>query len=1353
MATLPWAALRYSIIGCDSNLRTSPFDHPHDTLVHEDGRVFSGLLRRYDLADLWAGSDDVVQYTHYPTQANQSASRIDRIMIPTAFLRQVQDVTVADIELSDHRPVMGSFGELLPNSLPRLPRRVATHLLISDKTLLSRAKDLVAAATATVSAGSSPVHAWSPLLCRIGEECKFAYDALASTILDRRRFNLKRKLRRLRVQIDALIESRRVLTASGGTLPAAESRRLALLRHRRFEAHTRSVTLARLVTLGIAKQGELSRAELTSNSSGVIGKSLHQATDMPHSFLSIYRASHQTYCNKPEDIAAELTRFWSTLRSPAAAALNADTVQARTLVLSCVQRSVQAANLTCDISLDDIKASIRAAKMSAPGIDRTDIVPYKVLDGLAPLLCELWARRHTDGLPSDWRTSLLSLYPKPGAANKQLPGSYRPISVDCVPFRIVCSAIQRRLAVFLDSVINREQRAFVRSFKGDSSFPRSIFDGIAEVFGLAHNATRHMSPLAIVSFDFFKAYDTINRDFIYSVLTAMGCTASFVTDIAFILKDCSSQIVVNGRLGQPFDIRVGVAQGNPLSCFLYIAAVSALPELARRMRVSGYTPVLPLSAAAALPGGVLHPVRCNQYVDNMIAYCSSASDVCLWFETLAVFGRASSQLCVAEATRIVQVASPSIVPLQYAAMVLQGTDAVRVLGVYMNASGGVHCDTWTRRLAVMRERISMLDVTPACQDLRSRATALRSFVTPSLTFAGSVVDIPPAAIGEADAVCRAFLFRGRQAHPRFETVSEDLIDGGLTKHGGAGPLGAVLQSLVARRFLDYVRGRTSPADAWLWHDASVEHLHEHGTTWSPLSAPSWRSTSHTYNPNRYAHVMAARLGLMFMRHSRPLAAKTLQLEPLGGNFLFGSALTARVAGKPCVRIGDIFRQTGTLIDVGRSSQRSSAALYIDQLRAEWPEFGVAVSVPVSTAADFVVGDHVWLCYNDIDFTDATRAMHNEIGQVMHVGVEVSQVGTCNRWWDPVMGPLLTASLGVCSAIATPVQNRRCHKLTLSAGGDRLFRSDELVFDSRLLVLPVSATDDEVSIARCSQRASLEPVDDTITLPTVLRAWRGDRARYMRESDLVTRRDRELLPIDRVETKHLFKRARSLCRSVDSNHHISAKVVSFSDMTVAHWPRRVFDFVWRLLHKHLAFHSWMITAGGVRMTVCPDCHYRLDAVCNDHITLNCTGGVLEDVFTALNTLISPVLARVDQRAALAFKRAWYWCLAPSRRSAWSLVAIWLAAIAKHELWVCFAARMFAGRSSHVGDDGSFSDDLHHLVDRGDAAIRVRTAAEVVDDIKAQFVAALRYMKLKHYKWFRCMAFTVEPILSRTAVGWT
>ena len=96
---------------------------------------------------------------------------------------------------------------------------------------------------------------------------------------------------------------------------------------------------------------------------------------------------------------------------------------------------------------------------------------------------------------------------------------------------------------------------------------------------------------------------------------------------------------------------------------------------------------------------------------------------------------------------------------------------------------------------------------------------------------------------------------------------------------------------------------------------------------------------------------------------------------------------------------------------------------------------------------------------------------------------------------------------------------------------------------------------------------------------------------------------------------------------------------------------------------------------------------------------------------------------------------------------------LAAIAKHELWVSFAARMFAGRHSNVGDDGAFSDDLHHLVDRGDAAIRVRTAAEVVDGIKAEFVAALRYMKQKHVKWFRCMAFTVEPILNRTAIGWT
>jgi len=302
----------------------------------------------------------------------------------------------------------------------------------------------------------------------------------------------------------------------------------------------------------------------------------------------------------------------------------------------------------------------------------------------------------------------VTLIPKPGAADGTLASSYRPISVECVAWRLICAAIQAKCKPWLDAMINEEQRAFVHGVgdEGEAS-PRSIFDGIAEVLGAAHCAKRDHLPLALVFFDFFKAYDTISRECIVGTLRALGCTADFVRDITFVLADGVSQIVINNHVGEEFAIRTGVSQAVRCRVSSTSRPVSANSRRWARRRRHRW-----IHAAAASRNVAS---RCEAAQHR--AWCAISLSTTSWlrgvrggreacFATLATFASGTGQRCNESATRIVQIGvglggGARIVPASRQHLLLSGDAAIRLLGVYVAADGSVHRDTWERRLSLI----------------------------------------------------------------------------------------------------------------------------------------------------------------------------------------------------------------------------------------------------------------------------------------------------------------------------------------------------------------------------------------------------------------------------------------------------------------------------------------------------------------------------------------------------------------------------------------------------------------------------------------------------------------------------
>ena len=62
--------------------------------------------------------------------------------------------------------------------------------------------------------------------------------------------------------------------------------------------------------------------------------------------------------------------------------------------------------------------------------------------------------------------------------------------------------------------------------------------------------------------DLTKAFDTVNRNALWRVLSKLGCPPKFVRMIAELHRDMKGQVTINGILSDEIPIENGVKQGD-----------------------------------------------------------------------------------------------------------------------------------------------------------------------------------------------------------------------------------------------------------------------------------------------------------------------------------------------------------------------------------------------------------------------------------------------------------------------------------------------------------------------------------------------------------------------------------------------------------------------------------------------------------------------------------------------------------------------------------------------------------------------------------------------------------------------
>jgi hypothetical protein len=422
------------------------------------------------------------------------------------------------------------------------------------------------------------------------------------------------------------------------------------------------------------------------------------------------------------------------------------------------------------------------------------------------LLAQLYTAIGVTGeVPLGFLDGVLVTPPKSGDSTN--PNNYRPLTLLNTDYRILAKVHSRRFRAVQHHIIEPEQSGFMPG--------RHIGDNIL-LNQLLPMAVGPSSSAVAVHLDFYKAYDTVNRDFLYAVLEALGVGAGFLQWVKLLLHDTGAHALVNGFLSSQFAYTAGVRQGCPLSPQLYLCIAQAMLSY---LKHQGFGVTVDAKTIAA-----------SQYADDAQVFLHNMTLIPQFLAAMAIFKRASGQglnldktvlLPVGRAARhelwvahyLTQLRSqfPQALPAQLHALAIQQATAklgqdraavppnavvygltvvpsVKLLGIMIHADGTAEVD-WPRKLQAVLNVYDFIGKLPLSAFGRGFATS--SYGISKLLYAAEFAGLPPPAIlTQLENATAKLVDRGLSPSStvrRFAAVAKDLLPG-HPRTGGFGVL-------------------------------------------------------------------------------------------------------------------------------------------------------------------------------------------------------------------------------------------------------------------------------------------------------------------------------------------------------------------------------------------------------------------------------------------------------------------------------------------------------------------------------------------------------------------------------------
>ena len=370
----------------------------------------------------------------------------------------------------------------------------------------------------------------------------------------------------------------------------------------------------------------------------------------------------------------------------------------------------------------------------------------------------------------------------------------------------------------MEVFIGAEQSYWVpgRSMQDNLFLMRDIFD----------LCTAQNINIGITSIDQEKAFDHVDRSFLFSALQAFGVGEHFLSWVKLLYNDPCCVVKVGGGLSRPVPVKRGIRQGCPISGQLYSVAIE--PLLCRlRNRLKG----LRLPELAHSP-----PIVVSAYADDVNILVQGQGDIQELEASLVVYEKATtarvnwgkSEACVIgqwDAGRIPRLPGN----------LTWGRRGLKVLRLHLG-SKEIERQNWEGVLGKVQAKLSKWKWLLPQLSYRGRILIVNNLVAASLWHRLQVLTPPPGLMEQLQRLLVDFFWSGHH-WVRASVLYLPVAEGG---HGLTDIISrtAAFRLQAAQRLLYDSRGAGR-----LWHACCSGELRASGTisscSWWALLSTNW----------------------------------------------------------------------------------------------------------------------------------------------------------------------------------------------------------------------------------------------------------------------------------------------------------------------------------------------------------------------------------------------------------------------------------------------------------------------------------------------------------------------------------
>jgi hypothetical protein len=166
-------------------------------------------------------------------------------------------------------------------------------------------------------------------------------------------------------------------------------------------------------------------------------------------------------------------------------------------------------------------------------------------------------------------TTYITLLPK--KVDAEQPRDFRPISLVHSFAKLTTKLLANRLVGRLQEMVSSKQSAFIKG-----NFIQDKFMLVQQTAWFLH---QQKQPRILLKLDISKAFDSVAWPFLVEVLQHLGFGLICHDIISGLLASSSTQVLMNGILGERIVHQRGMRQGDPLSPMLFILVMDVLSHM------------------------------------------------------------------------------------------------------------------------------------------------------------------------------------------------------------------------------------------------------------------------------------------------------------------------------------------------------------------------------------------------------------------------------------------------------------------------------------------------------------------------------------------------------------------------------------------------------------------------------------------------------------------------------------------------------------------------------------------------------------------------------------------------------